>query len=178
MAYTTPDAVAAIFPDFTRGAAGQLPSDAQIQTWIDDTAGEIDALLKRRFALVISNAGGFDAWIAGLGPDAAALLEKINRFGAAAELGHALGTRVQSAEKLAQRVEQRYDSMMQALNARDEKGNPLDAGPYDLLFDPFAKTESPRPGLVAVAGGDQPDTDDLSDESMSNFFGKFDPKGA
>lgn len=167
MSYTTLDAVAAPFPDFKRGGSNQEPEDAQIQVWIDDSAGEIDARLKRRFSTVISSAASFDAWIAALGTDATALLEKFNRYGAAAELGHSLGMRVQSAEKLAERYEARWDAMVAA----------FDNGDYDLLFDSLAATPDPRPGLSGIAGGDQPDTQDLADEGLSNFFGKFDEKG-
>src|SRR5690242_19656822 len=169
MSYTTADAVSAPFLDFIRGGSNQLPADAQIQTWIDDAAGEIDAVLKRRFAIVISDAASFDVWIAALAADATALLEKLNRYSASAELGHALGTRVESAEKLAERLEARYDAMMAGLKDGD----------YDLLFDPDAMTADPRPGLKGIAGGDQPDTQEdrkstrLNSSHMSISYAVF-----
>jgi len=52
----------------------------------------------------------------------------------------------------------------------------MSAGPYDHLFDPAARTETPRPGLQAVAGGDQPVDQTAQDLGMSNVFSKFDPR--
>ena len=48
MSYTSVTQVAGMFPTFTQnGAKG--PSNTLIQNFIDDVAGEIDAILQRRF---------------------------------------------------------------------------------------------------------------------------------
>ena len=48
MGYTTIANVAGMFPTFVRGTAQQKPADALIQTYIDDAAAEINAVLVRR----------------------------------------------------------------------------------------------------------------------------------
>lgn len=57
MGYTTVQNVAGMFPFFVRGAVQQKPSDALIQHYIDDVAGEIDAVLGRRFNELIQGYG-------------------------------------------------------------------------------------------------------------------------
>ncbi len=110
--------------------------------------------------------------------DASHILEKINRYGAAAQLGGTLATfGVADARDLAQSLEVEYDALLEALNARDKNGRPLDSGLYDYLFDPLSRVQSPRPGLRGIAGGDQPKGQTPADLGMSNFFGKFDKKG-
>ncbi len=60
MSYTTITQVAGMFPTFTRnGPKG--PSDTLIQNYIDDVAGELDAILQRRFQEAYSSLG-FTAW--------------------------------------------------------------------------------------------------------------------
>jgi hypothetical protein len=82
MSYTTVSNVAAMFPTFTRnGPKG--PSDALIQTFIDDVAAEIDAVLQRRFQEAYASLG-FTAWQESIGADQLNILEKINRYGACA----------------------------------------------------------------------------------------------
>ena len=110
--------------------------------------------------------------------DASRILEKINRYGAAAQLGETLATfGVAGARDLAQSLEVEYEGLLEALNARDKNGRPLDSGLYDYLFDPQSRVLSPRPGLRGIAGGDQPKGQTPADLGMSNFFGKFDKKG-
>jgi len=67
--------------------------------------------------------------------------------------------------------------MLNQLDARDERGEPLASGRYDHLFDSLARTETPRPAMQGVAGADQDRTGDLEQEGLSNVFGKFDKKG-
>ena len=67
--------------------------------------------------------------------------------------------------------------MLNDLDARDANGKPLASGRYDHLFDPSARTETPRPGLQAIAGGDQPEGQTPRDTGSSQVFGKFDKRG-
>ena len=84
MSYTTVAQVAGMFPSFTpNGPKG--PSNALIQTFDDDVAGEINAILQRRFQEAYQ-AMGFIAWQGAFGTDQLNLLEKINRYGACAQL--------------------------------------------------------------------------------------------
>lgn len=110
--------------------------------------------------------------------DACRILEKINRYGAAAQLGGTLATfGVAGARDVAQSLEAEYQGLLEALNARDSSGRPLDSGLYDYLFDPQSRVQSPRPGLRGIAGGDQPRGQTPADLGTSNYFGKFDKKG-
>jgi hypothetical protein len=158
MGYTTVANVAGMFPNFVRGTAAQKPSDTLIQTYIDDVAAEINAILVRR---------GFVA--AGLTPaqiqtqlsaDAVNVCEMINRYGAAAQLGETLGTLgVAAAREFAKNQLQNYQTLKRDLDARAADGRPLASGTYDKYFDPQARTETAKPGLKAVAGGDQPENE-------------------
>jgi hypothetical protein len=178
VSYTTLDKVAALFPTFKRGIAQQNPSDTYIQNYIDDVAGEIDAALQRRFGEAISNTS-FSTWVSQLSNDAQNLLEKINRYGAAAQLAavfESLG--FTSLGKLAKEYAEDYGTLLLELNGWDSKGEPKpQGGIYDHLFDPEARTETPRPVLGGVAGGDQPDDITPADMGQSNVFGKFDKRG-
>lgn len=175
MSYTTIGNVAGMFPAFVRGAVSQKPPDTLIQQTIDDVGGAIDAALSGRFDEVIGEtyAGSFAAFAAALSPDATAALEQINRYGAAAALGHTLASMgAASAERLATAFETRFNEMIAELTGSASKtGGP---GLYDHLFDPLAATVSPRPGLEGIAGADQPECGTPADNGMSNFFGKFD----
>jgi hypothetical protein len=179
MSYTTVDKVAKMFPLFQRGVADQAPADAQIQVWIDDAAGDLDAVLTRRFAQAVSNYADFPAYLAALGQDALSILEKLNRWAAAHELAEtfaSLGN--QSAAAQAKQYAELFDAGFNALNGWDDKGRPKpEGGAYDHLFDPWARTETPRPAMYAEAGGDQPEDQKPGDMGMSNKFGKFDPRG-
>ena len=84
MSYTTVAQVAGMFPTFTRnGPKG--PGDPLIQNYIDDVAGEIDAVLQRRFQEAYASVG-FSAWQAAFTTDQLNMLEKLNRYGACAQL--------------------------------------------------------------------------------------------
>ena len=110
--------------------------------------------------------------------DASRILEKINRYGAAMQLGETLGTLgVAGARDMAKSFRDDYMGLFNDLDARDDKGHPLASGRYDHLFDMQARTETPRPGLKAVAGGDEPDEQTPLDTGSSQVFGKFDRRG-
>ncbi len=181
MSYATVDKTANMFPTFVRGTAQQKPTDAQIQQYLDDVAAELDAVLQRRFSETITNpatGGTFPSWIASLSTDALNILEKINRYGGAAQLGVTLATMgVAGARDLAKYFGTEYERLKHDLDARDANGEPLRSGPYDHLFDTLARTETPRPALKGVAGGDQPPGQDVAQQGLSNAFGKFDKRG-
>jgi hypothetical protein len=151
MSFTTVDKVAAMFPYWQRGGADQAPTDAQIQVWIDDAAGDINAVLARRFAQAVAQAGGLVAYVANLPTDALNVLEKLNRWGAAAQLADvfaSLGN--QSAAALAKSYQSMWQESWLELNGWDDKEQPkVQGGIYDHLFDPRARTETPRPIMQA-----------------------------
>ena len=172
MSYTTITQVAGMFPTFTRsGAKG--PSDTLIQNFIDDVAGEIDAILQRRFQEAYSSLG-FTAWQGTFSADQLNLLEKINRYGACAQLAEVFETSgVAAAARVAKSFEDGFRELCNKLNARDVDGEPLaQGGDYDYLFDPLAKVETPRPQLGGVAGGDQYPSE-TSNEDSTNVFKKW-----
>jgi hypothetical protein len=176
MSYTTVSAVAGMFPTWVRGAATQKPSDALVQTFIDDVAGDIDAILQKRFGEIIQESYGdsFAAFQAAFSTDAMNVLEKINRYGAAAQLATTLATMgVAAAERLGKDFDAEYEELRNRLEAVDDHGKPLASGLYDHLFDSQARVESPRPGLQGIAGGDQPKGETPEDEGLSNYFGTF-----
>ncbi len=178
MAYTTVEQVAGMFPTFKRGTPQQKPQDTLIQQYIDDVAAELNAILDRRFGEAIASYSSMSAWVATFGADANNILEKINRYGAAAQLGETLATfGVAGARDLARALAGLYEQMKDDLDARKSTGEPLPSGPYDHLFDPLSRTETPRPALEGVAGGDQPDDQTPLDTGSSQVFGKFDKRG-
>lgn len=178
MSYTTIANVAGMFPTFVRGGANQRPSDALIQVYIDDVAGDIDAVLQRRFAEIIGTYASFAAFAAALSTDAVNVLEKLNRYGAAAQLGETLATfGVASAREMEKDFDEHYTGLLRELNAEAADGKPMPRGMYDHLFDAQARTETPRPALKGVAGGDQPVGQTPSDIGSSAVFGKFDKRG-
>lgn len=173
MSYTTVSQVAGMFPTFTQnGAKG--PSGTLIQNYIDDVAGEIDAILQRRFQEAYSSMG-FAAWQAAFTTDELNLLEKINRYGACAQLAKAFETSgITAAARVAKGFQDDYREMCNKLNARDTNGKSLEqGGDYDFLFDAFAKVETPRPQLGGVAGGDQYPSE-TSSEASTDVFKKWD----
>ncbi|MGH9397169.1 MAG: hypothetical protein ACRD18_10015 [Terriglobia bacterium] len=177
MSYTTITNVAGMFPAFQRGTPQQRPADTLIQQFIDDAAGDMDAILQRRFGQVITDtySGNFAAFQGAFSKDAQNALEKINRYGAAGQLGQVLSTfGVASAERLAIDFQSEFKSLTEELSATSGKGEPGSVGLYDHLFDPQSATASPRPGLIGIAGGDQFKNQTSAESGMSNFFGKFD----
>ncbi len=110
--------------------------------------------------------------------DASRILEKINRYGAAAQLGEVLATfGVGGVRELAKMMAAEYERMKDDLDARGERGSPLPSGPYDHLFDTLARTETPRPGLKYVAGGELDPTQTPATRGTFQSFGKFDKRG-
>jgi hypothetical protein len=173
MPYTTVTQVAGMFPTFSQnGPKG--PSNTLIQTFIDDVAGEIDAILQRRFqeAYVVM---GFTAWQGTFSTSQLSLLEKINRYGACAQLAEVFeASGIAAAARVAKSFEDEFKELSNKLNARDSAGKPIaQGGDYDYLFDSFAKVETPRPQLGGVAGGDQCPSD-TSGENSTNVFKKWD----
>jgi hypothetical protein len=176
MGYTTVGTVAGMFPTFVRGTAQQKPLDTLIQQYIDDVAGEIDAVLTRRgfVATGLTNTQIQALLSAG----ALNICEMINRFGAAQQLGATLATfGVASARQQAQSFEANYERLKNSLDARNERGEPLASGPYDKYFDPLARTESAEPALEAIAGGDMDRSETPIEMGTSQVFGKFDDRG-
>jgi hypothetical protein len=173
MSYTTITQVAGMFPTFARnGPKG--PDDTLIQNYIDDVAGEIDAILQRRFQEAYVSLG-FESWQGSFSADQLNLLEKMNRYGACAQLAEAFETSgIAAAARMAKGFEDDYRELRNQLNARDAGGKPqLQGGDYDFLFDPLAKVETPRPQLSGVAGGDQYPSE-TSSEGSTNVFKKWD----
>jgi hypothetical protein len=175
VSYTSVANVAGMFPTFVTGTSTQKPSNTLIQQYIDDVAGDLNAILQKRFGEVINSsfAGSFATFQAAFSQDALNILEKINRYGAAAQLGVTLATfGVASAEKLGKDFEDTYEELRSRLEAIDERGHPLPSGMYDLLFDPEARIESPRPGLQGIAGGDMPKHEGAPEEGLDDYFWK------
>ena len=173
MSYTTVTQVAGMFPTFTQGGS-KGPSNTLIQTFIDDVAGEIDAILQRRFQEAYASRG-FTAWQGTFTTDQLNLLEKINRYGACAQLAEVFETSgIAAAARVAKSFEDQFREMSNKLNARDTDGKPqAEGGDYDYLFDPLAKVETPRSQLGGVAGGDQRPSDARGEDS-TNVFKKWD----
>jgi len=176
MGYTTVDQVAGMFPTFVRGTAQQKPADTLIQTYIDDVAGEIDAVLTRRGFVTtgLSNTQIQEQLSAG----ALNVCEMINRYGAARQLGETLATfGVATARQQAQSLGANYERLKNDLDARNEQGEPLPSGSYDKYFDALARTESAEPALEAIAGGDMDRSETPFEMGTSQVFGKFDERG-
>src|SRR5208283_2624170 len=124
MSYTTITQVAGMFPTFTQnGPKG--PSDTLIQNFIDDVAGEVDAILQRRFQEAYASLG-FTAWQGAFSADQLNLLEKINRYGACAQLAVVFETSgIAAAARVAKGFEDEFKAQCNKLNARDVDGKPL-----------------------------------------------------
>jgi hypothetical protein len=104
------------------------------------------------------------------------VLEAANRYRAAFQLGFVLATFGGSTAilDLAKHYdEEDWQRLWNELNAVDKNGKPMRNGAFDVLFDAQANVASPRPGLVYVAGGDQPSYNTPSNEGISNMLGKF-----
>jgi len=154
MSFTTIDAVTAHFPGFQRGVAGQNPSDAQIQAWIDNQAARITAL-------AVARAYPLDG-LASSNPQAYALLSLMNELGAAADLGDALFSLLgpdASAQGWASPASFRrsFENMLAELSRGD----------YDKLFIPSARTGDAYPSFGGVAGQETDSTDAESDSNLS-----------
>lgn len=173
MSFTTVAKVTGMFPSFTTGV-NQKPSANDIQTYVDDVDGEIRAILLRRFGESIGESATptLEGWIGALDALAAAVLEKINRFGAAAQLGFVLATLgSKSTAVLAEKCQADYEQMRDALDARGRNGEPLMSGAYDRFFDAKARVGTPRSGLASVTGADQPKDQVPADLGLNMPFG-------
>ncbi len=152
MSFTTIDAVAAHYPGFQRGVAGQNPTDAQIQAWIEGESARLTG---------IATARGYTlAGLAGTNPDAYALLALANELGAAADLGDALfslaGPEASAAGWANPNALRRSFETMLAELAR---------GSYDKLFVSGARTNDVFPALGGVAGQEE----DLDEDGSPAF---------
>lgn len=174
MAFTTVGKVTGMFPSFKTGPT-QKPSSDDIQSYVDDVDGELRAILLRRFGESINEApssGSFETWLGNLDPLAVAVLERANRYGAAAQLGLALATLgSKSTDVLAEKIQADYERTRNALDARGEDGMPLCSGQYDRFFDSKARIESPRPGISVTTGSDQPKDQVPADLGLNMPFG-------
>ena len=154
MSFTTIDAVAGHYPGFQRGVTNQSPSDAQIQTWIDNQAARITALATAR---------GYDLInLATANPQAQAVMALMNENGAAADLGDALfsmlgpGTSMQGWAN-PNALRKSFENMMAELAQ----------GTYDKLFVAAARTGDVYPAFGGVAGQE---TDPADPETASNVL--------
>lgn len=154
MSFTTIDAVAAHYPGFQRGVAGQNPSDAQIQAWIDNQSARITAL-------AVARGYSLDA-LASSNPQAYALLALLNELGAAAELGEALFSLLgpdASAQGWANpnSFRRSFESMLAELQRGD----------YDKLFIAGARTGDAFPAFGGTAGQETDPGDTEEDSNLS-----------
>lgn len=154
MSFTTIDAVAAHFPGFQRGVTNQNPTDAQIQTWIDNQAARIMALATAR---------GYDLTnLATANPQGQVLLALMNENGAAADLGDALfsmlgpGTSTQGWAN-PNTLRKSFENMM----------TELAQGTYDKLFIPSARTGDVHPAFGGTAGQETDPTDPETDSNLA-----------
>jgi hypothetical protein len=152
MSYTTIDAVAAHYPGFQRGVTNQNPSDAQIQTWIDNQAARITALVTAR---------GYNLTdLAATNPQAQIVLALMNENGAAADLGDALfsmlgpGTSMQGWAN-PNTLRKSFENMVAELAQ----------GTYDKLFVAAARTGDVYPAFGGIAGQE---SDPADPETESN----------
>jgi hypothetical protein len=102
------------------------------------------------------------------------VLERGDRFGAAAELGSVMASfGVASALNLAKEHAKVWNSFQSELNSEKANGEPKTFGVYDFMFDNQASVQTPRPILTGIAGGDQPRGVAPDCEGVSAVFGKF-----
>jgi hypothetical protein len=153
VSFTTVDAVAAHYPGFQRGVTNQNPSDAQIQTWIDNQAARITAIAAAR---------GFDlTGLETVNPQAYAVLALINENGAAADLGDALfsllgpGTSAQGWAN-PNTLRKSFENMISELSQ----------GTYDKLFVSAARTEDVYPAFGGIAGQETDPSDPETDSNL------------
>jgi len=152
--FTTIAAVAAHYPGFQRGSSTQNPSDAQIQTWINNQAARITALATARgYALANLNVNN---------PTAYTLLALGNELGAAADLGDALFSMIgpdgpPQGWANPNALRKSYENML----------GELDRGSYDKLFNTLARTGDVFPELGGIAGQETDPTDPETDSNLS-----------
>ncbi len=126
--WTTVDNVAGEIPNFQRAAA--IP-DSTIVSWIQSISQSVTAVLLRR-ALPLDPSQWAQPDAASAAPTAAAVLELITRYGAAARLAAAVAGQFTSG----------VNALQADLSAAYKREYQLlDSGGYDKLFFPAAATE-------------------------------------
>jgi hypothetical protein len=101
------------------------------------------------------------------------VLERGNRYGAAGQFGRVMASfGVASAKGMATEYEGEFEAFKAELNAETIKGEPKGAGQFDVLFDPEASVQTPRPVMMGIAGGDQPIWATADIEGISANFSK------
>jgi hypothetical protein len=155
VSFATIDAVAAHYPGFQRGVAGQNPSDAQIQSWIDNQGARLTAL-------AVARGYSLDG-LASANPQACALLALINELGAAADLGDALFSLL-GAEASAQG----WASPNAFRRSMENMLAELQRGDYDKLFVASARTGDTAPAFGGTAG-QETEAADNEDEANVSF---------
>lgn len=130
MSWTAIDKVCGEVPGFKRG--GTRITDTHIGQWIDSVAQSIAAAMMRR-GLSLEPA---DWPAAGSPMDAAAVLEAVNRVGAAARLAAAIASDFSTGEwALAKTLARQFEDEMKRLSA----------GEYDRVFRQAAATAETGP---------------------------------
>lgn len=150
--YTTVDAVAAEIPRFKRG--GEI-TDARIDAWIIESAHQVSAIMLSR-GLSLASADWQQPDAAAVQPSPAAILEAINRAGAAAELASRVGAQFSSAQEwtLPAQLRRKFESQL----------SKLQSGVYDKLFRPGASTSVTGPQF---AGGDIADDEGNAEQAFT-----------
>jgi hypothetical protein len=102
------------------------------------------------------------------------VLERGNRYGAAGQLGEIFASfGVSNAAAIGRHyLDTDWALFIQELNSVDGRGQAKQFGAFDVLFDPLANVSSPRPGLLAIAGADQPWGVGPAQEGLGAYFGK------
>jgi len=154
MSFTTIDAVAAHYPGFQRGVTNQNPSDAQIQTWMDNQAARITALAAAR---------GYDLTnLETVNPQGQVLLALMNESGAAADLGDALFSMLGPGAST-----QGWANPNTLRKSFENMTAELGQGSYDKLFVAAARTGDVYPAFGGVAGQETDPTDPETDSNLA-----------
>jgi hypothetical protein len=153
VSFTTIDAVTAHYPGFQRGVAGQNPSDAQIQAWIDNQGARLTAL-------AVARGYSLDG-LSSSNPQAYALLALINELGAAADLGDALFSLL-GAEASAQG----WASPNAFRRSMENMLAELQRGDYDKVFVASARTGDTAPAFGGTAGQETDAADSEDDANV------------
>ena len=103
------------------------------------------------------------------------VFERGNRYGAASQLGAIMASfGVTSAAKLQEEyTDADWKPFCNELNAEDSKGRPKAYGMFDVLFDPQANVQTPRPIMMGIAGADQPFGIGPCQEGIGGYFGLY-----
>jgi hypothetical protein len=153
LGFTTIARVAGEVPGFKSG--GTRITDAQLESWVGTVGQAIaGAMLRRGLSLKPSDWQQAESSTAM--PEASAVLEMINRVGAAAMLAAAIGGQMGGAQEwnLARTLERRYQDEMKR----------LESGAYDRLFKPGATTLETG---TQVSGGDIETDDGNAEQAFS-----------